>query len=209
MLKSVASTADQIFIDDVIVQGSLGVGYDMTTGHNFGFNTFVLKENNLRIYFYDTSNSASFPNNHWCLVANDAEDGGENYFAIQDATKGTNSFVVEAGASSNSFYIQNSGDVGFGTSSPILDLPVNCGDTPGLRLEQDGAGGWSPQTWDVAGNESNFFIRDVTNSNSLPFRIMPGASTNTLTLQTGGKVGIGTWSPEAELHVIGDVKVEG
>jgi hypothetical protein len=208
MLKSAEATADQVFSDNVIITGSLGVGFDMGIGYNFGYNTFVLKENQLRILFDDTS-IGTFPSNDWGLIANDIDSDGANYFAIRDVTAGRNPFVVEAGAFSNSLYIEDSGDVGFGTTEPVLDLHILCSDTPGIRCEQSGASGWSPQTWDVAGNEANFFIRDVTNGSKLPFRIEPGASTNTLTLKQGGKVGIGNWSPEAELHVTGDIKVEG
>ena len=82
------------------------------------------------------------------------------------------------------------------------------GDTPTIRLDQQG-GGWSPQIWDVAGNEANFFIRDVTNGSKLPFRIKPGAPTDSLIIRENGFVGIGTYNPEAELHVAGDAVLEG
>jgi hypothetical protein len=49
---------------------------------------------------------------------------------------------------------------------------------------------------------------DVTNSNAYPFRIKPGAPTNSLTV-TGTGVGIGTWSPSAKLDVVGTAKVSG
>ena len=65
--NSTLSEDDQVFIDDVIVQGSLCVGQDCSNGENFGFDTQRLKENNLRIHFNDTSASASFPSNDWRL----------------------------------------------------------------------------------------------------------------------------------------------
>ncbi|MCP4202550.1 MAG: hypothetical protein GY769_11520, partial [bacterium] len=76
------------------------------------------------------------------------------------------------------------------------------GDTPTLRLQQDGSSGFAPQTWDVAGSETNFFIRDVTNGSSLPFRIRPGAPTSSIFIDVPGDVGIGTSSPDAPLHVL-------
>lgn len=60
-------------------------------------------------------------------------------------------------------------------------------------LEQDGCSGFTPQTWDVAGNEANFFVRDATNGSTLPFRIFPGASTSQLIIDSTG-VAIGTSS---------------
>lgn len=39
---------------DVIINSSLGVGVDVINGQDFGFNTLILKENNLRILFDDS-----------------------------------------------------------------------------------------------------------------------------------------------------------
>ncbi len=53
----------------------------------------------------------------------------------------------------------------------------------------------------MAGNETNFFVRDVTNGSTLPLRIRPGAPTSSLDVDTNGDVGAGTSSPAASLHV--------
>jgi hypothetical protein len=160
-----------------------------------------LKENNLRILFDDTSTIASYPKNDWRLTANDSTNGGGSYFSIQDATNGQRVFTVEAGAPAHSLYVEDYGRVGLGTSTPVVELHIKDSDTPSVRLEQDSSGGWSPQTWDVAGNESNFFIRDATNGSKLPFRIQPSTPSSTLTLKSDGRVGIGTWSPESTLEI--------
>jgi hypothetical protein len=65
---------------------------------------------------------------------------------------------------------------------------VKVGDTPGINLVQTGDGGYTAQTWDVAGNEANFFVRDVTGGSRLTFRIRPGAPTGALDLQANGEV---------------------
>jgi collagen triple helix repeat protein len=59
--------------------------------------------------------------------------------------------------------------------------------TPGIRLFQTG-GSFGTQTWDVAGNEANFFVRDSTNGNTLPFRIRPGAPTSSVDIGANGNI---------------------
>lgn len=192
---------DQVFADDLIVIGSTCVGLDCVNGENFGFDTLRLKENNLRLHFLDTSNSASFPTNDWRIVANDSSNGGGNYLAVEDATAGRQVFRVDAGAPANALRVDSSGDVGLGTGTPVLELHVADGDSPAIRLEQNGSSGFTPQTWDLAGNETNFFVRDVTNGSKLPFRIRPGAPDSSIDIASNGFVGMGTASPDAKLHV--------
>jgi hypothetical protein len=196
------AAADQVINDDCIVIGSQCIGQDCVNGEAFGFDTLRLKENNLRIHFDDTSNSASFPRNDWRIVANDTANGGASYLGIEDSTAGRQPFRITAGAPSNSLFVASSGRVGLRTSTPTVELHVVDGDSPTLRLEQDGSSGFMPQVWDLAGNETNFFIRDVTNGSKLPFRIKPGAPTNSIYVGTDG-VGLGTTSPSAKLHVVG------
>jgi hypothetical protein len=197
---------DQVILDDLIVDGSLCVGNDCVNGESFGFDTQRFKENNLRVHFQDTSSTASYPTNDWRIVINDSSNGGASYFAIEDANTARQIFRVEAGAPANSLYVEDYGRVGLGTSTPVVELHIKDSDTPTVRLEQDGSGGWSPQTWDVAGNEANFFIRDATNGSKLPFRIQPSTPSSTLCLKSSGYVGIGTWEPAYELDIIGQLR---
>jgi hypothetical protein len=192
---NISRTMDEVINDDLIVDGSLCVGNDCYSGLAFGFDTIVLMENNLRIYFDDTSNTSSFPNNDWRIVCNDTTDGGGAYFALQDVSGGLTPFTIEAGAKTNSLYVDDDGQVGIGTSGPVFELHIKEGDTPSVRLHQSTAYGWPEQIWDVGGNETSFFVRDGTHAARLPFRIEPETPTSTLCLKSDGKVGIGTWSP--------------
>ncbi len=197
-----SASADIVHPDDVIIQGSLCVGFDCVNGEAFGFDTIRMKENNIRLDATDTSNSASFPTRDWTLIFNDTSNGGLTRFSVQDDDAGRLPFTIEGNAPSNSLYVEDGGRIGFGTSTPVVELHVTDGDTPTLRLEQDGSSGFTPQTWDLAGNETNFFIRDVTNGSRLPFRIRPNAPTSSIDVEgTTGDVGIGTASPNAALHV--------
>ena len=194
-------TNDNVIADDLIVQGSACIGLDCVNNESFGFDTVRLKENNTRIKFDDTSASAGFPANDWQLTANDSASGGASKFSIEDITGSKVPFTVTAGASTNSIFVDSTGRVGFRTSTPVLDLHVNTSNTPAIRLEQNNSGGFTAQTWDIAGNEANFFVRDVTSGSRLPFRIRPGAPTSSIDISASGFVGIGTASPEAKLHV--------
>ncbi len=182
---------DDVIPDDVIVQASLCVGFDCVNGETFDFDTIRLKENALRIHFDDTSVLAGYPNNDWRIIANDSASGGAAKFSIEDSTAAKTPFTIRGGASTNSIFVDSTGRVGFKTSTPVLDLHVATGNTPAIRLEQNNGGGFTAQTWDLGGNEANFFIRDVTNGAKLPFRLRPGAPTSSLDISALGNVGLG------------------
>ncbi len=192
---------DQVIPDDLIVQGSLCVGIDCVNNESFSFDTVRLKENNTRIGFDDTSTTSGFPANDWEITINDSASGGLNYFAVNDITNGRTPFMIEANAPTNSLRVSPSGRVGLGTAAPVLDLHLRTGNTPGMRLEQDNSSGFTARTWDIAGNEANFFVRDVTGGSLLPFRIRPGAPTSSIDIATNGNVGIGTATATASLDV--------
>ena len=200
-LGATAAYADFVINDDLIVDGSACIGFDCVNGESFGFDTLRLKENNLRIKFDDTSVAASFPNNDWQITANASANGGANKFSIDDISGNRTPFTIEANARSNSLYVDDGGRIGIRTATPSTEIHVIDGDTPTLRLQQDGSSGFAPQTWDVAGNETNFFIRDVTNGSLLPLRIRPDAPTSSIFIDVDGDVGMGTSSPDDALEV--------
>jgi hypothetical protein len=192
---------DEVINDDLVVQGSACVGLDCVNNETFGFDTIRVKENNTRIQFDDTSTSAGFATNNWQIRANSSASGGASFLGFVDqgttgnSETGTIVFEVDAGAPANSLKVSSTGRVGIRTATPVLDLHVNTGDTPAMRFEQNSGGGFTAQTWDVAGNEANFFVRDVTGGSRLPLRIRPGAPTSSIDINAGGSVGIGTASP--------------
>ncbi|HQQ76121.1 MAG TPA: tail fiber domain-containing protein [Thermoanaerobaculia bacterium] len=192
---------DQVIADDLIVQGSACIGLDCVNNESFGFDTIRLKENNTRIKFDDTSASAGFAFHDWQLTANDNASGGAEKFSIEDITAATVPFTVTGSAPSNALFVDSTGRVGLRTATPVLDLHANTSNTPAMRLEQNSGGGFTAQTWDIAGNEANFFVRDVTGGSRLPFRIRPGAPTSSIDIAASGNVGIGTASPTQKLTV--------
>ncbi|HET9527223.1 MAG TPA: tail fiber domain-containing protein [Pyrinomonadaceae bacterium] len=206
---------DQVIPDDLIVQGSICAGLDCINNENFGFDTIRVKENNTRIQFDDTSSAAGFATNNWQIRANSSASGGASFLAFVDqgaagnSETGTIVFEVDAGAPANSLKVASSGNVGLGTATPVLDLHASTSDTPAIRLEQNNSGGFTAQTWDIAGNEANFFVRDVTSGSRLPFRIRPGAPTSSLDIAASGNVGINNSSPTTTLDVSGNIILAG
>jgi hypothetical protein len=195
---------------DVVCNSNLAVGIDVETGMDFGDANIYLKENLLRIRFEDTSPSENFPSNDWQLTANSSESialGGENYFAIEDITNATIPFKVMAETPNNALFISDDGDIGLGTGNPAKKLHLSDGDTPAIRFEQDGSS-WPAFTWDVAGNETNFFIRDGTNGGKIPFRIIPNAPYNSIFIAASGNVGFGTANPARKIHVMDAMRLE-
>lgn len=198
--RTSAATKDQVIADDLIVQGSGCFGFDCVNNESFGFDTIRLKENNTRIKFEDTS-TGTFPTVDWQLVANDSASNAASRFSIEDVDNARIPFTITAGAASNSVFVDNTGRVGFRTATPVLDLHVNTSNTPGLRLDQNNSGGFTAQVWDVAGNEANFFVRDVTGGSRLPFRIRPGAPTSAIDISASGDVGMGISAPSAAVDI--------
>ncbi|GEM_PF-265786 len=199
---------DQVIPDDLIIQGSTCGGLDCVNNETFNFDTIRLKENNTRISFNDTS-VAPFPTNDWTIRANSSASGGASFLAFVDRgasesgdETGTIVFEVDAGAPANALKVSSTGKVGLRTATPVLDLHIATSDTPAHRLEQNSSGGFTAQTWDIAGNEANFFVRDVTGGSRLPFRIRPGAPTSSIDINASGQVGIGTASPSTKLEVV-------
>jgi hypothetical protein len=200
--------ADQIIADDLIVMGSLCVGLDCVNNESFGFASLRLKENNTRIDFVDTSVGAGFPTNDWRIQANDSASGGSEALTFRSmgdgsggGEGGTPLLTLTNGAPANSIFVDSTGRVGLKTATPVLDLHMNTSNTPAIRLEQNNSGGFTAQTWDVAGNEANFFVRDLTGGSRLPFRIRPGAPTSSIDVAANGNVGLGSSSPADALHI--------
>ena len=201
------SPADFVHTDDVIIPANACVGDDCIDGEVFGNDMLRLKEYNLRLDFTDTSTTSSFPTQDWTLVANDLADGGDNYFAIRaDSPSSSTPFKIEAGAPTNSLYLDSGGYIGLGTSTPNYAIHVVAGDSPALRLEQDTSAGWPAIAWDVAGNEVFFHVGSPSGGNYVsPFRIWIGSPADSLSIgqfgTTTGDIGMGTSNPDAPLNI--------
>ncbi len=197
------SSADTVYSDDVIVQRSLCVGRECVDMEGFGDEVVRLKQLTLRLKFQDTS-SPGYPSNDWQITVNDANQGGANYFAIEDLDGENLPFIIQAGAPENALVVADSGFVGIGTNDPQVDLHILGGNSPALRLEQNLSQNFTPWIWDIVGNEYSFFVRDGSSNGSMliPFRIEAGAPEDSFFLSDAGRVGIGTKTPLGSLHIL-------
>lgn len=207
--KWYAESKDQVTQNDLIVDGSLAVGFDAVNGENFGFDILRLKENNLRILFEDTDDPAGdLPSNDWQIEINETTNGGSNHFAIKDITNGTTPFKIEAGAPDNAFLISEDGKIGIGTEVPSVELEVKgtikadafIGDGSGLTGITGATGGLS--------NADNTIIAADTDANGTGEIAFQTQNESKMVITNEGKVGIGTTTPSVELEVNGSGKFE-
>lgn len=111
--------ADQVILDDLIVDGSLCAGGpDCVDGEYFGFDTLRLKNSSPRLTFTDTSTSASFPTTDWQLAANGDAEGSGNFFAFSDLDAGTSPLRILGGAPTDSLVLEPDGNLRLG-SGPL------------------------------------------------------------------------------------------
>jgi hypothetical protein len=190
--------------DDLIVQGSFGVGDDMDVFYDFGINTFVLHDDIVR-WLFDDNSTNNFPSVDWSFIINDVQAGGSGYFRIKDYTTGI-PFNIEAGAPTNSFFVQAStGFIGLGHTNPLANVHIKETSAPKIRIHQDGST-WPEFTWDLISDDSSFRLEAVSSGNKTPLIVEAGAPHNSLVISSDGNLGIGVENPEYALEVDGDIK---
>ena len=199
-----SSVEKQVINDDLTVTGKLVVEEGACIGASCTLSDadvgLRLKEGILRIYFDDVPDQLTY-HHDWNIRVNDSIAGPGVYFAIADVEAGATPFRIEGYAPDNALYVRsNNGNLGLGTSTPAQDIHAISGNTPTIRLEQDASSSLSVRTWDVGASHSSFFIKDVTNSSAVPFRIAAGAPASSFEINSSGAVGVGTSSPASRFH---------
>ena len=194
--RNLRPAPETLFNDDVSAKGGVCAGFDCTSPESYGLATAKLKANNTRLKFEDTSTSAGFPTTDWQLSANDTFSGGANKFFVEDLTAATVPFLIEGGTPTNALYVDSTGRIGMGTSTPGRNLSISDPVSTIIRMEQSA----SPfQAWDVVANSNNFYVRDV-NHEFNPFIIRTSTPDNTLVLDSTGRLGLGVSAPLYQIH---------
>ena len=187
---------------------SMCLGRDCFVGIPFNFSTVIMRENNLRIKFEDTSNPAGpFPSHDWELIGNLNGDGSPNEFLIWNHTANGPIVRIKGGTPSNTIVVDASGYLGLGTLAPQQTVHL-ARTAPRVRLDQNSTMGYVAQTWDLSGDATEFALHNINNGNKI-LRMGAGAPEHSFVLDSTGHTGIGTGDPEEKLHVTGDMKVHG
>ena len=203
MLMALSAKADIVFDETVIINGAgfefLCTGFSCADGEvRVAGEEIKISTTSADITFDDVSASTT-SNNDWQLRANDL--AGEN-FVIRDLTSSTVPFGVEAGNITGAMWLEDSGELGLGTTLPQAELHIADATETTIRLQRLAGLGATQRTWDMGTNAFGFAITDVTNA-SIPFQIEPDAPNFAVFVSDEGNFGIGTGSPNAPLHLVG------
>jgi hypothetical protein len=128
MASTSPASADMVVNDDLIVQGKLCLNIDCVNDQVFGTETILLRANNTRTTFIDSTAEAGAQS--WRLVANDNTSGGRDNFQFQVKPDLT---ATETGTPIIYFATAGNGAIALGSGSEIVDGEVSVG---ALTLER-------------------------------------------------------------------------
>ncbi len=199
-------------------QAPLHVHGDINLGNNAGADAANVEIASLNFYNRDTSNSA--PNNAAIIRAYSSQATGSGGYLTFATSNGTE---AEGADATEKMRITSSGNVGIGTDSPDIKLDV-AGEIRAdnvIRVQGSGDG-----RVEVGGATGGYVDLKTPDTDDYDFRLAHTAANGSklvspnsdikisvgnqdrLTIKTDGKVGIGTNSPDAKLHVQGgDIKI--
>lgn len=195
------SHAEELILDDLVVIGSECLGFDCVSGQEFSFSTLLLKENNLRVFFHDTSNSASFPTNDWEIIANDSANEGASFLGFADRLPG---YPTVSGAG----YCEGGNNSGAQCGFSTLGGDPCAGVCVGGTAPPDTACSLGFTQCDIYGATCEG-AGVCEAAGNIIFLMEAGAPANSLKIDSAGFVGLGTDAPAAELDVEGDAIVRG
>ncbi|WP_425098154.1 hypothetical protein [Tropicibacter sp. S64] len=194
---SATAQADQLFTDDIITTGNICAGgAECIDGEPFGATDIKIKGTIPELQFNDTSAGDST----WTVSVDDTSSGVFNGFSIKNETTFRYPVVIEEDAPTKALFISDSGMIGLQTTIPQASLHVVDKGAlleAAIRLE-DTAG--TSYSWDLRGNNAGFYVYDV-DAGEIPFQIRPGAPDFAFEIASDGNVGVGTGSPDSQLHV--------
>ncbi len=121
---SLSASADQVILDDLIVNGSQCVGSACTDNEAFNFDTILYKSDDPSVRFQDTSSSASFPTSDWEFGFSDDNSTVIPYFYLKDIDSNANLLVLQSGSN---------GGVAIGANSTLENDSISVGNADTQR----------------------------------------------------------------------------
>jgi len=234
-----ANGADDDALLRFFVDGVSGTGVRKATlGYNQGLDRFVLGYGNDNDIAIDTNGnvgigttspvtlltlgranngiagSVSFATNGTHTWSAGYQGDGSNHFYIKNERLGKTGLRVQDGSINPDVYlVEDGGNVGIGTTSPVsllalqagsprVTLAATLGTYPSLRLDRQGQNSWDIGMLSTNPAGVNGFLIQDSQSGEIPFSIADGADGNSLVINSSGNVGIGTTSPAYRLDVL-------
>ncbi|MEZ5716732.1 MAG: hypothetical protein R3D85_17260 [Paracoccaceae bacterium] len=183
---------------DHVIDGRLCVGSDCVAGEGFSRGPFMIKENNTRIAFVDTTSTADYPTRDWTIVINDSFQNGQDYFGVLDVEGNGIVFRILRDAPQNALVVSGSGRIGIGTALPESSLHIRSSNNAALQLEAD-AFGSGTDSWKLHIIPTGD-LGLSNNHSGTPVLVSKDAASLLLRL-AGDRVGIGGDYPLAKLHI--------
>ena len=109
--------ADEVILDNLVIDGSICVGLGCVADEEFGFDTIRLVSDNPQIRFQDTSTTASFPTQDWTMGMDDDASNASVLF-VKDAI--ADAFVLQMASSP-------SGGVALGAGAELVENSISVG----------------------------------------------------------------------------------
>jgi hypothetical protein len=158
----------------------------------------------LLVYDNDLNSFYYYNGSNWASLVTASTDNLGNHTATQNLKLGNN-FLNNDG-DNEGLSVDSEGRVTIkSTTTTAPAINIMTGNTPAYRISQDNTSGFPAYTWELGGNETLFFLRDVSSSSKLPFRVYAGQNTDRLVLRNNN-VGIGVNNPSEALEINGKAK---
>lgn len=109
-------------------------------------------------------------------------------------------FTLDSNAPNNAMFMSSAGNLGLGTSTPggSLSARIHIADlTPDILLDDTDDG----QLWYLFADFEGMGFGDETNT-TIPFYVETAAPIDSLVVKSNGYVGVGTFEPEGNFHVL-------